>query len=81
MTVKELKEVLSKYPDDMGIVISRYEYGVDDLDDIEEVQIFRNVWSGDYGGSHEIVDETDDYDYHDEDHKNQPRYSVLYFPR
>lgn len=75
MTVKELQEELSKYPDDMEIVIDGYEGGVDDMGCIKEIEIVRDVCSSDYFGPHEIVMGSFD------DYEDQQRYSVLYFPR
>lgn len=75
MIVKELKEKLSKYPDDMSIVIDGYEGGVDDMDRIKEVEIVRNVRHSDYEGPHDILIGVCD------SNKNKPHDLVLYFPR
>ena len=53
MTVKELKDKLSEFPDDMTVVVSGYEDGYDDIySDVEKIMIYKRQnkcwWEGDY---------------------------------
>lgn len=41
MTVKELKEALAAYPDDMGVVLDRMEY--DDSEHIYDTEFYLEV--------------------------------------
>jgi hypothetical protein len=57
MTIAELIEELKKYPQDTRVVIRGYEGGVNDVDYVEETEIYLNynkgVW---YYGLHETVE-------------------------
>ena len=66
MTVKELVELLNKYPDDLRVVVNDYE---DDYDDISPERIFTTKiqldagthdWEGQHGDSLHIDESTDD---------------------
>lgn len=53
ITVKELKEKLSEFPDDMIVVVSGYENGYDDIySDLEKKKVYerknKSWWDGDY---------------------------------
>lgn len=55
ITVKELKEKLSEFPDDMKVVVSGYENGYDDVySDLEKIVVYERTakdwWDGDYRG-------------------------------
>ena len=56
MTIAELIEKLKEYPQDTRVVTRGYEGGVDDVDFVEETEIYLNynkgVW---YYGNHEEV--------------------------
>lgn len=56
MTIQELMDKLSKYDPSFHVYIKGYEGGVDDLESIEEVEVFLNVNEDWYYGSHEIND-------------------------
>jgi hypothetical protein len=57
MTVKQLKELLNEYPDDMLVVVSGYEGGFNDISDAEIIVLKRDVHSEWYYGRHEYIDE------------------------
>ena len=69
MTVKELVELLGKYPDDLRVVVNGYEDGYDDLslERISIIQIQLNTqihdWEGQhsdfYGSEKEITDDAE----------------------
>ena len=67
MTVKELVELLGKYPDDLRVVVNGYEDGYDDLS-LERISIIKiqldtqiHDWEGQhsdfYGSEKEIADD------------------------
>ncbi len=49
MTVKELKQQLDAYPDDMIVVISGYEEGFDDIHIVEEIEACYRATAWYYG--------------------------------
>ena len=55
MNVKELRELLAHYPDDMPVMVDGYEGGLCDLDAdrIESAPVFTNVNRESYYGAHE----------------------------
>ena len=69
MTVKELVELLRKYPGDLRIVVNGYEEGYDDLS-LERISVIKiqldtqiHDWEGQhsdfYGSEKEISDDTE----------------------
>ena len=58
MTVRELKELLDTYPDDLRVVVSGYEQGYDDLfpGQVAVVQLALDVGVEDWEGRHEEPD-------------------------
>jgi hypothetical protein len=54
MNVKELIEKLMPLPEDNPVVIRGYEGGVDDLKNVEEVKIKKNVNTSWYYGPHDL---------------------------
>jgi len=53
MTIKELKDKLSEFPDDMTVVVSGYENGYDDIySDVEKITVYerstKDWWDGKY---------------------------------
>ena len=69
MTVKELVELLGKYPEDLRVVVNGYEDGYDDLS-LERISIIKiqlNTQTHDWEGQHsdfydsekEIADDTE----------------------
>ena len=54
MTVKELAELLRKYPDDLQVVVNGYEDGYDDLslERISVIKIQLNTQNHDWEGQH-----------------------------
>ena len=69
MTVKELVELLEKYPDDLRVVVNGYEEGYDDLSP-ERISVIKiqldtqiNDWEGQhsdlYGLEKEITDDVE----------------------
>jgi hypothetical protein len=62
MTVKELIEKLKQYDENMRVVVSGYEGGVDDVGKLHETGIKLNANDAWYYGKHEIVpiDESDE---------------------
>lgn len=59
MTVKALKELLSKYPENLRIVVNGYEDGYDDLapDRISVRKIQLNTQIHDWEGQHSNLDD------------------------
>ena len=69
MTVKELAELLGKYPDDLRVVVNGYEEGYDDLS-LERIPVIKiqldtqiHDWEGQhsnfYGSEEEISDDAE----------------------
>lgn len=44
MTVKELIEKLGAFPEDMRVVVPGYEAGLDDVQEVREVQVELNAY-------------------------------------
>jgi hypothetical protein len=63
MTTKELIEILKTYPEDMRVLISGYEGGFDDVEDVKESVFNENVNTEWYYGKHEKADKNDGYDF------------------
>ena len=69
MTVKELAELLGKYPDDLRVVVNGYEEGYDDLAaeriSVVKIQLDTQIydWEGQhsdfYGSEKEISDDAE----------------------
>ena len=69
MTVKELVELLGKYPDDLRVVVNGYEEGYDDLSSeriaVIKIQLDTQIhdWEGQhsnfYGSEKEITDDVE----------------------
>lgn len=60
MTVKQLKELLNKYPDDMLVVLSGYEGGFDDISNTKIIALKRDAnYSGWYNGAHKKIDKSE----------------------
>lgn len=55
MTIAELIKELQKYPQDTRVVISGYEGGVDDIDWVDETEIYLNYNTVRWCGKHEEV--------------------------
>jgi len=55
MTVAELIEKLKEYPQDLRVVVSGYEGGVDDVGYFEEMDIYLNYNTVRFYGKHEEV--------------------------
>ena len=60
MNVKELMDRLSEFPQDMRVVISGFEGGVNDVQGAAEIEIFLNRNTAWYYGRHEAVTSYDD---------------------
>jgi hypothetical protein len=60
VNVKELREKLAAYPDDMRVVLNGYEKGVEDVETVEEVRLKLNVNDEWYYGKHEVLREYED---------------------
>lgn len=65
MTVKELVELLEKYPDDLRVVVNGYEDGFDDIspERISTTKIQLDTGKHDWEGQHNVppnVDESTD---------------------
>ena len=56
MTIQELIDKLSKYDPSLHVYIPGYEGGVDDVESLEEVEVFLNVNDEWWYGPHEIND-------------------------
>lgn len=57
MNVKELIEILEKYPPDMRVVVEGYEDGYDDITIIKELSIKLNANKEFYYGAHAEIEE------------------------
>ncbi len=55
MTVKELIEKLQNLDPEMSVFIDGYEGGCNDLSDVEEIEVVRDVNTKWYYGSHEKI--------------------------
>ncbi len=53
MEVKELIKKLEEYPPEMRVVVSGYEGGVNDLEELKKVKVELNVNTAWYYGKHE----------------------------
>jgi hypothetical protein len=56
MTIAELIEELQNYPQDTRVVVRGYEAGVNDVDYVEETEIYLNYNTASYYGKHEVVE-------------------------
>jgi hypothetical protein len=56
MTIAELIEELQNYPQDTRVVVRGYEGGVNDVDYVEETEIYLNYNTASYYGKHEVVE-------------------------
>jgi hypothetical protein len=63
VNVKELREKLSAYPDDIRVVLNGYEGGVDDAEGLAEVRLKLNAHIEWYYGKHEALSKLYDDDY------------------
>jgi hypothetical protein len=59
LTIKELKEKLSQYSDDLRILVDGYEGGFSEISAVKKIKVKLNVHSESYYGPH---DETKDAD-------------------
>ena len=57
MTVKELIEKLQTLDQEMPVFINGYEGGYDDLTDLANIEVVKNVNTQWYYGSHEKIDD------------------------
>ena len=66
MTVKELAEILKKYPDDLRVVVNGYEDGYDDISPkrifLTKIQLDAGIheWEGQHNVPPDIDESTDD---------------------
>ena len=66
MTVKELAELLKKYPDDLQVVVNGYEDGYDDISPERisttkiELDAGKHDWEGQHGDSFHDDEPADD---------------------
>ena len=66
MTVKELAELLEKYPDDLRVVVNGYEDGYDDIAperiSVKKIQLDTKThdWEGQHSGFYDSEKETTD---------------------
>lgn len=56
MKIKELIEKLKEFDQELMVVISGYEGGVNEVDSTEEIDIVLNVHDVSYYGNHQEVD-------------------------
>ena len=59
MTVKELKEKLVSFDDDLIVLVSGYEDGFNDISEIRKLKIKLNVNKRWFEGAHEESDDAD----------------------
>ena len=66
MTVKELTELLERYPDDLRVVVNGYEDGYDDIAperiSVKKIQLDTKThdWEGQHSGFYDSEKETTD---------------------
>jgi hypothetical protein len=66
MTVKELAELLERYPDDLRVVVNGYEDGYDDIAperiSVKKIQLDTKThdWEGQHSGFYDSEKETTD---------------------
>lgn len=53
MNVKQLKELLTQYPDDMDVVVFGYEDGYNDISTVQQINLVRDIHHEDYYGQHD----------------------------
>lgn len=61
MTVKDLKNILNKFEDDLVISVSGYEGGVTDNIEIVHRRVYLNVNNESYFGEHEVSSDGEEY--------------------
>jgi hypothetical protein len=57
MTIAKLIEKLQNYPQDLRVVVRGYEGGVDDIDYVEETEIYLDYYTARHYGTHEVVED------------------------
>jgi hypothetical protein len=57
MTIKELIEKLQSLDQELPVFINGYEGGCNDLTDLEEIEVVKNVNTAWYYGSHEKIND------------------------
>ncbi|QGT54314.1 hypothetical protein b3_0066 [Synechococcus phage B3] len=61
MNIKQLKERLDEYPDDMRLVRRGYEGGYSDIDDLVAIGLKLNKNTAWFYGPHEISTDVDEF--------------------
>ena len=57
MTIKELIEKLQSLDQEMSVFVNGYEGGCDDLTEVEDIEVVRDVNTEWYYGSHEKIND------------------------
>ncbi len=53
MTIKELKEKLNSYPDNLSVLVDGYEGGFSEISEIKKTKVKLNIHTESYYGPHE----------------------------
>ena len=58
MNIRELKNILAHYPEDMPVIVAGYEGGYNDLSAVRHISILRDTHSESYMGQHDDAPNT-----------------------
>jgi hypothetical protein len=59
MTIKELKEKLNLYPDDLSVLVDGYEGGFSEIAEVKKIKLKLNVHTASYYGPHDDTEDAD----------------------
>lgn len=59
MTIKELKEKLNSYPDNLRVLVDGYESGFSEISEIKKIKVKLNVHTESYYSPHEDTEDAD----------------------
>ena len=59
MTIKELKEKINSYPDDLRVLVDGYEGGFSEISEVKKTKVKLNVHTESYYGPHEDTEDAD----------------------
>lgn len=59
MTIKELKEKLNSYPDNLRVLVDGYEGGFSEISEVKKTKVRLNVHTESYYGPHDDTENAD----------------------
>lgn len=59
MTIKELKEKINSYPDDLRVLVDGYEGGFSEISEVKKTKVKLNIHTESYYGPHEDTEDAD----------------------